>query len=444
MKDGVRQSLHSVPVKRRGNEAYHKYTWSKVQGNLMVMNGYPTVHEPTQDTIFHKSFNRKIEYCNTFFILLTYDQVRSIADTWNDTSADLNRFFTNLRNKLKRRGTDILYYIKANEAHESYYPHIHILIKLNTLVPCYRAYSRKLGRNKLWLFDDEIFNWKYGHTFIEGIDNEEKSIRYIMKYITGASNPQSDSPPRGGDKPTSGGTDKHTLKSLAMTWITKKRLYSTSMKCHLKELYPNFEKKLRDLPRPDDPDWVEAKCTINRLREEYYNNFSFPKINFQAPKLKNRGIRFLEREHMNAVSTVSLKLSLELKSLNNEGSWQVVAMRTVTPIQTAVFEIIPRKSLNVLENIEEKPPPWSPRVRETPATRPWKLAKASLQLEREIRFGLRENTAKPNPPPPINLVDPETIDSWVKRMVKDSQEREFLRNYIDEAIKDAIINAYNK
>ena len=39
---------HETPVKRRGNERYHKYTWSRLQNNIMSFNGYEGISESTK------------------------------------------------------------------------------------------------------------------------------------------------------------------------------------------------------------------------------------------------------------------------------------------------------------------------------------------------------------------------------------------------------------
>lgn len=318
-----RMLLHEtvrMPVKRRGNEHYHKHTWSRIQWYQMVFDSKPVIVKESEkkkkrlSRIKKIPINSKIHYLNTFFVTLTYPESKNIHEYWNNTTQDLNRFFTNLKGRLKRRDNNIYFYFKALESQNNGMPHVHILIKLENPIECYQQPSRK--GTYYTPFNKKLFDWRYGFYDIKGINNND-AIKYVTKYIT---------------KVTSQSRTRKENKTLALTWMSSKRLYSTSMFDIFKYKYPNSQAFISSQTYVNEEKktlHIKNKCTVNNLVDDYWNGFKLPLIPWDKGDFKKR-FRYPIREQCNRNSEIVLKAPLETR-LNKEGYYQVSALRILKP-----------------------------------------------------------------------------------------------------------------
>ena len=151
-----------IPVKRRGNERYHKYTWSRIQNNINQMLSYPWIFKETNNRgkTNHlgkgKIMSRQITEANCIFMTTTIDP--EVAETpleslfnehtpipihkaWNNTTEYLNNFMTKIRQWSKRNNNKLLFYIRAIESHESGYPHMHFIMIFEKPFKFYAKYD---------------------------------------------------------------------------------------------------------------------------------------------------------------------------------------------------------------------------------------------------------------------------------------------------------------
>lgn len=335
----------TIPVRRRGNEHYHKYTWSKLQWYQMVFDSIPTVLQPTNKkkprfTLKEKKIiNSKVIYLNTFLVTLTYPYTPNTGDAWNDISPDLNRYFTNLKGRLKRRDNPLYFYIRALESQNNGMPHIHILLKLPNPIPCY-SYPTRQG-TKYKPFNKKLFHWKYGHYDIMGVKEHKNSVSYITKYIT---------------KTTNKDRTAKQNKSLALSWMSNKRLYSNSMLCLFKTKFPNLHKFISKIKYFDNEMNIKKICdkfTINKAVDELWNGLKLPCPPWSIRPGLRSATRFPIRELMRRNSFAYIKEPLQTR-LNYEGFYQVAGIRLQKPNSSCVFRPIEKVSKRKIEEIKQK------------------------------------------------------------------------------------------
>jgi hypothetical protein len=338
-----------IPVKRRGNEHYHHHTWSRIQWYQLIFDALPMIYIETdlkKEITINKTITKKINWCNTLMITLTYPKKEKLSDAWNETSPDTNRFFTNLKARLKRRDLDLLFYFKALESHKSGMPHIHIVCKLKNPVACYKYYSRRHKKVCLRPFNKKLFHWNHGNYDVTGI-NHSNGIKYITKYVTKITNSANQ------DTPLNYGNRN---KTLANTWISSKRLYSNTQFCLFKSKFPSLAKFMRSQPAESfhDAKAFRLRCTVNVLVDKHFDGIKFPLIPFRKkwkykPPLKEK-FGLSTRLQADIVASDWARPPLETR-LNKEGFYQVIGIRCLKPNQESEFMEL--KAINS----QRKPPP---------------------------------------------------------------------------------------
>lgn len=237
-----------IPIPRRGNRRFHEKNWSKMQDRLLEWRANPHYYYTEQKTAFIDHFGdgnykrRKIYNCNTFMLSFTLKEqtTKNLSDNWTKLGRLFNIFMTNLKQIQQRRNNPIVYYISADEGHESGHPHKHILLKLKRSIPCYRIYNKRLKRiqTRLCKYKYLSKNWdkRHGHADTEGVEKTTKDgkdpISYITKYITKTTN------------------TKRTIKetqTLSLQWILNKKTFSTTRTNYLKRLYPMMYERTKEL-----------------------------------------------------------------------------------------------------------------------------------------------------------------------------------------------------
>jgi hypothetical protein len=309
---GLAREEFRMPVRRRGNEHYHMRTWSRIRWYEMVFNGFPHIYEKTErfrivqaKSNKLKFYRKRVHLSNTLLITCTYPFWKGmpLGKAWSRTSDDTNRYLTNLKGRLERRGNKILFFFKALESTVNGVPHVHYLMKLKNAVEVKKHYNGWKKEYEYPAFDKTLFHWKYGHFDVRGIKTPQ-CLGYITKYITKATNPQN-----------------LGHQSLALSWVTNKRLYSTSMICLFKARFPAAHKFMQ----------LTEKFTINKMVDQYWNGLKFPKIPWDNSYLNTRNkikarFNLATRLQADRVSNVILKYPLESR-LNYEGFYQVSALR---------------------------------------------------------------------------------------------------------------------
>jgi hypothetical protein len=309
---GLKRETITMPIRRRGNEHYHKHTYSRIRWYEMVYNAFPTLYEKTNQykTVQAKTnkkrfYRKRVHHTNQLLITLTYPYWEGIrlGIAWARTSPDFNRWMTNLKGRLKRRGIKPLFYFKALEATKKGMPHFHILIKLSKPIEVKEHYNGWQKRYCYKPFDKSLFAWKYGHYTVDGITNN-KAIPYITKYITKTTNNKNPYGVRN--------------KTLALSWVSNKRLYSTSMVCMFKHKFPALAAFMQ----------LTEKFTINKMVDKCWNGLKYPKIPWTWYKKSDliRRFRYTTRKRADLASDEILYYPLASR-LNYEGFYQVTALR---------------------------------------------------------------------------------------------------------------------
>lgn len=318
---GLLKEYIEMPVRKRGNEHYHKYTWSRIQWYMMVFNSLKLTHELTEYSKKDREKTRKTLLANCLMITLTLPTKFNNGYYWKNISKWFNSWITSLKAKLKRRDNRILFYIKALESQKNGNPHIHIMMKLENPIECYRIPTRRGTYSRP--FNKELFNWYHGYYDVRAVDSNKKA-GYIMKYITKASNTN---------------RSLKETQTLALSWITNKRLYSTSMFDLYKDKFPNLHRATK----------LSKRCTVNYLVDDYWNGFEFPKIPWELiPTHKMLGYK--KRFILDLNSKTPIRLPIESR-LNYEGFYQVTAMRCKNNSNTVVVGLdIPTRPKNHYES----------------------------------------------------------------------------------------------
>lgn len=249
---------------------------------------------------------------------------RNIGYNFKNLSKWFNSWITNIKAKLKRRENEILFYIKAIECQKDGTPHIHIMIKLNKPIELFQIPTRKGTYTRP--FEQDLFKWKYGFYDVRGVKSND-TIGYILKYITKTIQRQTD----------------HDTQTLAFTWISNKRMYSNTMFDLLKNRFPNLHNKIKNEYWFDIKNGklkkFRDKVTVNNLVNEYWNGFTFPKINWNHNQNFKKRFGYITRFKADLLSDLILKYPIESR-LNYEGFYQVTALRWIKPnSETGVREL---------------------------------------------------------------------------------------------------------
>ena len=118
-------------------------------------------------------------FTNHVFWTLTYGRNCSLADAWSNTSKDFNRFIQ----KLRRFHKSPIQFIRAIEAHEDSYPHIH----------CISQHSQALSVGHGRYFDSLLYAkwkqlWTLGLSDAQPPKSKQTPILYLIKYISKSNN----------------------------------------------------------------------------------------------------------------------------------------------------------------------------------------------------------------------------------------------------------------
>jgi hypothetical protein len=299
----------TVPVRRRGNEHYHTYTWSRLQWYNLVFSALPLNFNKTTNKKQKNKKNRTIYKANTLMITLTYPEKYGTLNSIKNCSKHYNSWITNIKAKLKRRNNELLFYFKALECQGNGMIHFHIIAKLQKPID---LYAIPTGKGTYYRpFNKQLFNWQHGFYDIRAVQ-ENKQISYLMKYIT---------------KTTNKTRSRKETQTLALTWINNLRLYSNSMFDLFKVKFPSTHQFLKSLDMPN-PEKLPCKCTVNRLVDEYWNGLTFPKINW-TKQLKEK-FRLKTRIQADRTAQEVLKYPIESR-LNYEGFYELTALRYKKP-----------------------------------------------------------------------------------------------------------------
>ena len=203
-----------VKCSKRGNDVYSKRIEDRMKG---ISQKIP------QELIDYEQNS----FSQILLITLTYDtKLNSFSEAWKSIGIDYNRFRANLEQKYGHIST-----FRAWESYDNGHPHVHMIIIFEEykfrVFKSYEESKSRPGKLKLvWRIHEKSDLEPYWHSYIDvrAVDNLRYGINYIKKYITKASHYE--------------GSQKKSVKTLAMCWIFKKKAFYVS---------GQFRKALSDL-----------------------------------------------------------------------------------------------------------------------------------------------------------------------------------------------------
>lgn len=156
--------IFSVPVARRGND---RYRWR-------VLNKWHNLKNTVR--MLQRLCGRNES--GVLFVTLTYDPKKLTMDqAWQRTGKDFNNFMSRMR---KSYGKIIA--IRVFQAHESGWPHIHVILFFR-----HRKFRmKKLSETyRLLNYPTELkSHWIQGFSDWSCVQNLERAMRYIMGYLS--------------------------------------------------------------------------------------------------------------------------------------------------------------------------------------------------------------------------------------------------------------------
>ena len=201
--------IKGVKCAKRGNDVYR---W-RVNDRLKGVKGL----FQNKDNDFFSVFEKK-PMVNCLNVTLTYDVKRcSIAKAWGNIGKEYNKFISRLRSKYGN--IDV---IRAWEAYENGYPHVHMILLFNDHK--FNGFKFKNDDVRIQEKDDIDKAW-HSHTDISGIQNLSKSGFYLTKYITKLNNVQDI--PKDELEKDKASRKKHRL-TMSMMWLHNKRAFGIS------------------------------------------------------------------------------------------------------------------------------------------------------------------------------------------------------------------------
>lgn len=193
---------------KRGNRVYRNRVYSRFKE---LERFFPNVR-----LIPHRGSGRT----NMLFVTLTVDASRvSLFDSWSNSSFYYNQFISALRSRFGSISA-----IRVNEAHESGYIHLHLLLCFNEHE--FSAHYHKGSNNYVIPYKEKesIDNlWKMGFTKVNAVYNPYSAFHYLGKYLFKSISYSED-------------LDYKTKLTLALNWVFQKRAFSISKDFSLSHL----------------------------------------------------------------------------------------------------------------------------------------------------------------------------------------------------------------
>jgi hypothetical protein len=168
------QKLYLVFADKSGNK--HFFLASK-RGNSKHLRKIKGKLKLIQDILKKNRINR--EKSNIAFITLTFNREYFLNNVyvWQFISDYVNDYLENLKKKLRKKGNDIVFFIKSYEYHKDYFPHVHIILKLKNPLNTFMYNGKKRFASKR-----KLFEWGYGFTDAEAPKNVKHALSYLVKY----------------------------------------------------------------------------------------------------------------------------------------------------------------------------------------------------------------------------------------------------------------------
>jgi hypothetical protein len=214
---------------KRGTHQFYIRNYAKFQKYLREWRSQGKLsYRKTALKQLYEGKNRTVYTSNVLFITATYNPTtyKGLYQYWRSCGWDFNRWWTSVKNRLKSRGLEVLYYFRVWEAQTNGRPHIHMMVLLSEPIKFYKQWIENLqdtrfiplpqdfqGKRRLLHLNKMFFNWKHGITKTYGVSpkNGELPIGYLTKYII---------------KGQSYRPSRKDLLTQALGWVLRKRSFS--------------------------------------------------------------------------------------------------------------------------------------------------------------------------------------------------------------------------
>ena len=189
----------AVKASKRGNDVY---AW-RLNKRLKPLKSLPKLQ------FFSQKNRSKRHKTKILFITLTYRRDIRLDIAWESVGLDFNRWISGLRRKFGK-----IHVLRAWEAQRDGNPHIHCVLYFEEYEFQTFFYH---GKWRINLKKEIARNWHWGFSDIFALHSLGAGVGYVIKYLTKVH-----------DALLQEKYDDHSVLTLAMMWIFRKRAYSIS------------------------------------------------------------------------------------------------------------------------------------------------------------------------------------------------------------------------
>jgi len=189
----------AVKAAKRGNDVYAR----RLRGRLKILSRLPRIE------CFKQKDRSRRHTTRVLFITLTRRREGRLDVVWKGIVDDFNRWISGLRRRFGR-----IHVLRAWEANDDGYPHVHCVLYFEESEFETFFYN---GKWRVQMKHEIAKNWRWGFVDVIALSSLGAGVGYVTKYLTKVH-----------DALEKGRGDHKAILTLAMMWIFRKRAYSIS------------------------------------------------------------------------------------------------------------------------------------------------------------------------------------------------------------------------